>query len=317
MRAVGEFHYVHHQRGGTPYEDRTVLSDAVIRAALDAGLLISLLRVAYARAGAGRGPEGAQRRFCDPDVDPVLRDLDALRTRYANEGRVRVGVAPHSVRAVPREWLVALGAYAKEHQLPLHMHVAEVQGEVDACVEEHGLRPVEFLSELGLLSGRFTAVHATNVSPTEARLLGEAGAHACICPTTERDLGDGLADLATMRMHGVKLCVGVDSHVSSEHLEEVRALELHERLRLRRRVTFEPDARPRTPAEQLLYEGSVHGAWSVGFAPYEVPSTRVLVDDGATDFEEIPDGALADALVFSGSSGIALADAPEGGAGDE
>ncbi len=128
--AVGEFHYVHHQPGGTPYEDRTTLADAVIQAALDAGLRITLLRTAYARAGAGREPEGAQRRFCDASVSRVLDDLDALRSRWSRDARVRIGVAPHSVRAVPASWIRALHDYATKHAMPFHMHVAEVEGEI-------------------------------------------------------------------------------------------------------------------------------------------------------------------------------------------
>jgi formiminoglutamate deiminase len=309
--AVGEFHYVHHQPDGTPYEDRTLLADCVIRAALDAGLAITLLRVAYARAGQGRPPEGPQKRFSDADADTVLRDVDALRARWSHDDRVRVGIAPHSVRAVPREWLGPLAQYARTHALPMHMHVAEQQGEVDACIAEHGRRPVELLADAGVLYERFCAVHATCVSDTEAQLLGRARAHACICPTTERDLGDGLADLAALRAHGVTLSVGVDSHVVSDHLEEVRALETHERLRVRRRVTFEPPA-GRTPAQQLLLEGSAHGACAIGFdarierAQTDWPADTLVALDRSPSLEGVADDDLPDAVVFSGT-GLPLA----------
>lgn len=306
VTAVGEFHYVHHQPGGEPYADRTALADAVVRAALDAGLRITLLRTAYARAGAGRGPEGAQRRFSDPTVDLVLSDLDALRARWKHEPRVRVGVAPHSVRAVPAPWIAALHAYASRHGLPFHMHVAEVRGEVDACVAEHGRRPVELLADLGVLDARFVAVHATNLLAHEARLLGEARAFACVCPTTERDLGDGLADLAALRDAGVRLCTGIDSHVITDPIEEARALETHERLRLRRRVTFTPPG-DYTPAEQLLVDGTVHGAMACGWeATLDgretswAPST--LVDTRATALADVPREDALDALMFSGSA---------------
>jgi formiminoglutamate deiminase len=302
--AVGEFHYVHHDPNGRPYAERTVLADQVIHAALDEGLQIALLRVAYARAGAGRAPEGVQRRFCDASPDDVLRDVDALRARWVGDARVRIGVAPHSVRAVPRAWLGPLGDYARTHGLPVHMHVGEQQAEVDECVAEHGRRPVELLADVGVLSERFCAVHATNVSATEARLLGEARAHACICPTTERDLGDGLADLSLLRAQGVLLSVGVDSHVVTDHLEEIRALETHERLRLRRRVTFEPPS-GRTPAEQLLLEGSAHGAAAIGFVARDAlaawrPRTMVPLA-GARALARVAEEDLADALVFSGT----------------
>jgi formiminoglutamate deiminase len=304
--AVGEFHYVHHGPGGTPYADRTVLADEVICAALDAGLAISLLRVAYARGGPGHEPEGAQKRFCDHDVDAVLRDVDTLRTRWRNEPRVRIGIAPHSVRAVPREWIAQLHAYARREKLPFHMHVAEQQGEIDACLAEHGRRPVELLADLGVLDERFCAVHATVLEGHEARLLGESRAHVCVCPTTERDLGDGLPNLGALRASGVRLSVGVDSHVITDHVEEMRALETHERLRTRQRVTFAGDE-GRTPAEQLLIEASVHGAQAIGLDARAQgtsvtfgPRTLVSLTD-AISLRDVPDEALADALVFSGT----------------
>ncbi len=213
VRTVGEFHYVHHQPGGAPYADRTVLADAVIRAARDEGLRVALLRVVYARAGAGRPPEGPQRRFCDDDVDHALADVDALRARWAGDPCVRIGVAPHSVRAVPPAWLRPAAEHAARHALPLHMHVAEQAREFDECLAETGRRPVELLADHGVLGDRFVAVHATHLAPHEPRLLGEAGAFACLCPTTERDLGDGLPDVGALRSAGVRLCAGVDSHV--------------------------------------------------------------------------------------------------------
>lgn len=303
---VGEFHYVQHQPGGEPYDDRTVLSDTVIRAALDAGLRITLLRVAYHRAGAGRAAEGAQRRFSDASPDDVMRDLDTLRARWRDEPRVRIGVAPHSVRAVPKEWIAALHGYARAHGMPFHMHVAEVEGEVRECVAEHGRRPVELLHELGVLDARFVAVHATNLAPHESVMLGAARSFACVCPTTERDLGDGLADLAALRDAGVRLCTGVDSHVITDPVEEMRALETHERLRLRRRVTFAPRD-GRSPAEQLLIDGSVHGAqacgWDatlVGDATDWAPSTRI--DLRSRPLRAVDRELALDAWVFSGDA---------------
>lgn len=311
VTCVGEFHYVHHQRGGAPYAQRTLLADVVVEAALAEGLRVALLRVAYARAGAGRAPEGAQRRFSDADVGDVLRDLDDLRARWGADPRVRVGVAPHSVRAVPREWLAPLHAYAARHAMPFHMHVAEVQGEVDACLAEHGRRPVELLADAGVLDARFVAVHATNLEAHEARLLGGAGALACLCPTTERDLGDGLADIAALRAAGVRLCVGIDSHVVTDPVEEMRALEMHERLRLRRRVTF-AGAEGRTLAEQLLVEGSAHGALACGWDAAVVGRETAWDADTVVDLRSAPlrgvaaDRAL-DALIFSGHPGCVRA----------
>lgn len=307
VTCVGEFHYVHHQRGGAPYAQRTLLADVVVEAALAEGLRVTLLRVAYARAGQGRAPEGGQRRFSDPHVDDALRDLDALRARWAGDARVRVGVAPHSVRAVPREWLGPLHEYATRYALPFHMHVAEVTGEVESCLAEHGRRPVELLADAGVLGERFVAVHATNLEPHEARLLGEARAFACLCPTTERDLGDGLADVAALRAAGVRLCVGIDSHVVTDPVEEMRALETHERLRLRRRVTFAGDE-GRTLAEQLLVEGSAHGAlacgWEAAVRGRETAwDADTVIDLGAAPLRGVAPEQALDALVFSGHPG--------------
>jgi formiminoglutamate deiminase len=274
IRTVGEFHYVHHQPGGAPYADRTVMADAVIRAARDAKLRIALLRVAYNRAGDGRPPEEAQRRFCDPAVDDVLRDVDALRARHAGDPEVVIGVAAHSVRAVPPDWLAPLRDYAAAHALPLHMHVSEQEREVAECVSETGRRPVELLADNGVLSDRFVAVHATHLRPHEARLLGASRSFVCVCPTTERDLGDGLADLTALRQAGVRLCTGVDSHVLVDPLEDLRALETHERLRTKTRVTFAGGApsqdgaasRADTPAESLWRSGSTEGEAACGFS---------------------------------------------------
>ncbi len=296
---VGEFHYVHHQPDGTPYDDRTILADAVIAAAKAERVRIALLRVAYHRAGPGRAAEPGQRRFCDPDVDHVLRDLDTLRARYANDPDVRIGVAPHSVRAVPPSWWAPLRAYADRHGLPLHAHVAEQAREVDECVAETGKRPVELLADQGVLGPRFVAVHATQLEPHEARLLGEARAFACVCATTERDLGDGLPDLTSLRAHGARLCTGIDSHVITDPFDDLRSLETHERLRTRTRVTFAP---PRgTPAEALWTEGSVNGAAACGF---EGAGALVAIDPHHPTLALAEEPFLLDAIVFGGGPAL-------------
>jgi formiminoglutamate deiminase len=308
---VGEFHYVHHQPDGTPYDDRTVLADAVVLAARQAKLRIALLRVAYHRDGPGRGPEAGQRRFCDPQVDDVLRDVDTLRARYAGDPDVVVGLAPHSVRAVPPSWLAPLREYAVRCEMPLHMHVAEQEREVSECLAETGRRPVELLAEHGLLSDRFVAVHATNLAPHEAELLGQAGAFACICPTTERDLGDGLAELAGLASAGVRLCAGVDSHVLVDPIEDLRALETHERLRTRTRVTRmwqarERGAAPPSPAAALWQAGSTVGARACGF---DDAGGQVVIRQDHPSLELVPQELLLDAIVFG--SGCAIVDRVE------
>jgi formiminoglutamate deiminase len=299
IRTVGEFHYVHHQADGTPYDDRTILADAVIDAARQARLRVALLRTAYHRAGPGRAAEPGQRRFCDPGVDDVLRDVDALRSKWADDPDVVIGVAAHSVRAVPPSWLAPIRDYAAAHALPLHMHVAEQAREVDECVAETGRRPVELLADHGLLSARFVAVHATNLLAHEARLLGAARAFACVCPTTERDLGDGLPDLTALRAAGARLCIGVDSHVLVDPIEDLRALETHERLRTRSRVTFRPPTG--TPAEQLWREGSLQGAAACGFAD---AGGQVVIRREHPSLALVAEEVLLDAIVFGSNTSV-------------
>jgi len=293
---IGEFHYVHHQPDGTPYADRLVMSEAVIRAAKDAGLRIALLRVLYARAGAGKTPTGAQLRFCDESLERGLADIAALGARYANDPDVRVGVAPHSVRAVPPAWLGEIARFAAERRLPVHMHVAEQPAEIEACLAETGRRPVELLGDHGVLSDRFVAVHATHITPGEARLLGAAASFICLCPTTERDLGDGLPDVGTMVAERVRLCLGVDSYVMSDPFEEMRGVVLGERLRTGRR--FGPWT---APAEAIWQSASTVGALALGFP--DAGGIVETVTEGPA-IELVNQGDRLDALVFSGSPAL-------------
>jgi formimidoylglutamate deiminase len=302
VRTVGEFHYVHHQPDGTPYDDRTAMSDAVVRAAKAEGLRIALLRVAYHRAGPGREPEPGQRRFCDPDVESVVRDVETLRAKYASDPNVVIGLAPHSVRAVPPPFLRELAAYARAADMPLHMHVAEQPREIEECVAETGKRPIELLADLGVLSPRFVAVHATHLLAHEATLLGEARAFACVCATTEADLGDGIPDLVALRDAGARLCTGVDSHVITDPIADLRALETLSRLRTGKRVTFAPASG--TPAEQLWREGSIEGAAACGFEDTG-GTTRIAREHPALALVE--NELLLDAIVFGGSGPLVSA----------
>jgi cytosine/adenosine deaminase-related metal-dependent hydrolase len=181
------------------------------------------------------------------------------------------------------------------------MHVAEQAREVEECVAETGRRPIELLSEEGLLSSRFVAVHATNLLPHEARLLGEAGAFACVCATTERDLGDGLPDLSALRSAGARLCTGIDSHVITDPFDDLRALETHERLRTRTRVTFQPEGG--TPAEALWLEGSVEGSVACGFRD---AGGRVVIDLEHPTLGLVDEAHVVDAVVFSGGPGLVV-----------
>jgi formimidoylglutamate deiminase len=293
---VGEFHYVHHQPDGTPYADRTIMSDAVIRAAKDAGLRIALLRVIYARSAPGRPATGAQLRFCDDKLERSLSDVEALIARYASDDDVRIGVAPHSVRAIPPDWLPDIGRFAFAHALPLHMHVAEQPAEVEACIAETKRRPVELLHDHGVLCEQFVAVHATHVTPAEARLLGGAGSFACLCPTTERDLGDGLPDLGTLLQQNVRVCLGVDGYVVCDPFEEMRAAIGGERLRTGRRFGVWS-----YPAERIWRAASEDGAHALGF---DDAGGHIELHEDPMALELVTEDHWLDALVFSGSASL-------------
>lgn len=299
VRTVGEFHYVHHQAGGTPYDDRTVMADQVIRAARAENLRIGLFRVVYARAGAGREPEGAQRRFCDPNLETSLADVEKLEQNWAVDDGVRIGVAAHSVRAVPPSYWKPIAAFAQSKAMVFHAHVAEQPAEISACLAETKRRPVELLADEGALGPKFVAVHATHLELHEASLLGQARAIACICGTTERDLGDGLPNVNALRAANVRLCPGVDSHVMTDPLEDLRCIELGERLRTGRRLAVRSDER--TPAEELLHMGTVVAAEACGFSD---SGGFVEVDLSAPELQLVRKDNLLDAIIYSGSTRI-------------
>jgi formimidoylglutamate deiminase len=243
ITSVGEFHYLHRTASGVEYDDPNLLSKEVVRAARDTGLRIALLRVAYARAGFQRPPDERQRRFIEPDSETFLRNTDALaRDLVALESTdappsAWVGVAPHSVRAVPLESLRDVCAFASARKFVVHMHVAEQPAEIDACVEETGRTPVALLASEGLLGANFTGVHAVHITPEEVRSLARARACVCACPTTERNLGDGIVPADALFDEGVRLALGTDSHTQIDLLEDARELEYHLRLqRLQRNV---------------------------------------------------------------------------------
>ncbi len=298
ITCVGEFHYVHHDASGAPYTERTLLSDTVIRAARDAGLRIALLRVVYLRAGFGRALEDAQRRFVDPSIDQALTDVESLRARYASDPSVRIGLAPHSVRAVDRASLTAAATFANERGLPLHMHVSEQRREIRECLAEHGVRPVALLADVGALSDRFSAVHATHLDAQEAKLLGASRSFACVCRTTERDLGDGAPDLGALAAAGARFTTGTDSHASVDPFEEARAMELDERTRSEaREVAIDADGIVRS----LTHDAHA----SLGF-DLDALDDEVLLDarDPAIDtlVERSDPAAVMDAIAWQASA---------------
>jgi len=244
---VGEFHYVH--------QDLDV-ARAILRAGEAVGLRVTLLRTAYVRAGWKKDPDPGQARFLTPVVERFLADTDTM----IGEG-VRVGVAPHSVRAVPLDYLRSVAEYARLKKLALHMHVSEQPAEVEACVGEYGLRPVELLHENGILDERFTGVHAIHITDEEARMLG--GSTVCACPTSERNLGDGAVPADKLFAAGARICFGSDSNVQIDILEDARELEYHLRMERLERAVLAPDASREGLAKRLFESATESGARSL------------------------------------------------------
>lgn len=263
---VGEFHYLHRDPGGQERADPNELSLTVVDAAREAGMRICLLRTAYLRGGPGAPPQPEQLRFVEPSMDACLRNTDDLRTTLARRGDplATAGIAPHSVRAVEAAAIREASEWAKAASAPMHMHVSEQLGEIDACQSEHGRRPVELLAHLGALGPHLTAVHATHLTPEEVGLLGQAGVTVCACPTTEADLGDGILRASDLVAADVPLALGSDSHAVIDPFTEMRSLEVHERLRLRRRNALVEAPPGLEVAPLLLSAGGRNGARALG-----------------------------------------------------
>lgn len=231
ITSVGEFHYLHHAPGGTPYADPNAMGEALIAAAAEAGIRITLLDTAYLSSGFGAAPEPHQLRFTDGTADAWAERVSALKER---EG-VRIGAAIHSVRAVPADQLSTVARWARDRQAPLHVHLSEQTAENDACQAAHGMTPTQLLAEHGVLGPRTTGVHNTHMTDGDIALIGASATGTCMCPTTERDLADGIGPAAALQRAGSPLSLGSDSHAVIDLLEEARAMELNERLRTRTR----------------------------------------------------------------------------------
>ncbi|MEU8774585.1 formimidoylglutamate deiminase [Streptomyces sp. NPDC048606] len=227
ITAVGEFHYVHHAPDGTPYADPNAMGEALIEAAAAAGIRITLLDTAYLAAGFGEAPNAHQLRFSDGDADAWAERASGLKAR----DHALIGAAVHSVRAVPADQLSTVAAWARERGAPLHVHLSEQTAENEACLAAHGVTPTRLLSEHGVLGPRTTGVHNTHLTDADIALIGGTGTGTCMCPTTERDLADGIGPAVRLQRAGSPLSLGSDSHAVVDLLEEARAMELNERLR--------------------------------------------------------------------------------------
>ena len=238
VSCVGEFHYLHHGPGGTPYDDPNAMSEALVQAAADAGLRLTLLDACYVAGGlegTGHLPlTDVQRRFSDGDADAWAARIAALPERPG----LRIGAAVHSVRAVPAEQLATVAGAAAGR--PLHVHLSEQRVENEVCVAFYGSTPTRLLADRGVLGPDTTAVHATHLTGDDIAALGASGTAVCACPSTEADLADGVGPMRRLRDAGSPLCLGSDQHALTDLIAEARLLEAHERLVTGERGRFRP-----------------------------------------------------------------------------
>jgi formiminoglutamate deiminase len=272
VTAVGEFHYLHHDVGGARYSQPWAMAEALAQAAADAGIRITLLDVLYLAGGIDQPLSELQRRFSDGDHDGWRARTEASGARLATYRNARTGSAVHSVRAVPRDALAALER--ERPRGPLHAHVSEQPAENEQSLAAYGCTPTELLHRYGLVDDQFTAVHATHVTDHDVSLL--ASSYVCLCPTTERDLADGVGPASRLASAGTRLTLGSDSHAVIDLLEEARAVELNERLVTGRRG-LHPPARL---LGALLHDG--HGSigwdehgWLRPGSPFDVITIRL------------------------------------------
>ena len=306
ITTVGEFHYVHHGPGGEPYADRNLLALEVLRAAEEVGLRIALLRTAYVRAGWQQPADPGQARFITPRVQDFIADTEALRCAIpgiCRPGRAWLGIAPHSIRAVPLDYLREAASFASASDLPLHMHVAEQPAEIEAGLAEYGLRPVALLHEYGILDSRFTAIHAIHITGEEIGYLAGSRATVCACPTTERNLGDGTSPADELLSGGVSICFGSDSNVQIDLLEDARALEYHLRMNQLSRAVLAPDPSHDALAKRLFHCATETGAQSLaapgGNLEIGRPADFFTVDLDDPSIAGAGAGSLLNHIVFS------------------
>ncbi len=301
---VGEFHYVHHQPDGTPYPEPNEMAIAVAEAAAEAGLAIVLLPAAYHRGGWAEGsdlpPALGQRRFCDPDVDTFLRRVEALRVWAESVPGVEIGVAAHSVRAVPRGWLEAIAAYSDAHGLVRHVHAHEQRRELDECQAEHGCSPIELLERTGFLGPRASVIHGIHVSVVDVEIVARTGTTIVSCPTTEGNLGDGYLPAMAYAEAGVPLAIGSDSQVRIDPFEEARELETGSRRERRLRSGL------LAAVGDLWAELCRNGHRSLGLDPELLERYTVEIDLEHPDLSGVDSQDLPLALATCASAGVVI-----------
>jgi formimidoylglutamate deiminase len=304
---VAEFHYLHNDRDGKPYADRAELAHCIVGAASAAGIALTLLPVLYAHGGFGHKPlSPAQRRF-GGDPAAIVEILRGVAEFHLPAALLRLGIAPHSVRAVDALMLTEMvDATARlDPTMPIHMHVSEQTGEVAECLQTHGVTPLQWISDLVTVDKRWCFIHATHLTALETRKLAASGGAIGLCPTTEANLGDGIFDLVPWFESRAPWGIGGDSHVSVSPFEELRALEYSQRLRLRVRLVASEESSPDV-AGNLWRAAAAGGAQAVGQPVGAIaPGLRadlVILDNEDVDFEALPAPSRLAVAVFSGNS---------------
>lgn len=298
ITTVGEFHYLHHQMGGTPYSDHNEMGHALVRAARNAGVRICLLDAGYFAAGFDDRPlDPVQTRFSDGSAEAWLDRVEAMRAAHEDDEDVVIGLAPHSVRAVPESVLVTLVDRMHEGT-PVHIHVSEQPAENRECLEATTLTPVGVLERVGLLGADTTLIHCTHLTEADIDLVGRSGSMVCYCATTERDLADGIGPARDLHESGAALCVGTDSHAVIDVFEEARGIELHTRLDSGRRGSFSP--------EELMRTATTAGSRSLGFRPMGLevgaPADFIVLDTRSPRLAGMDDEPVLDPVVYSASA---------------
>jgi formimidoylglutamate deiminase len=306
ITAVGEFHYLHHAPYGAFYENPNLLGELVMQAAHETGIRVALQRTAYVRAGWQKDPNPGQARFITPRVEDFIAHTEALRAtaaRLYSSDSAWVTVAPHSVRAVPLEYLREIAGWARAQAMKVHMHVSEQPAEIEACEAEYSARPIELLDRSELLNDGFTGVHAIHITRDEIESLAKAGSRICACPTTERNLGDGIGAADLWTEAGVLTCYGSDSNMQIDLLEDARELEYHLRLKRIERVLLAPDLDREALAASLFAHATQSGAESIGAPGGSLEEGRPA-DFFAVDLDDLSiagagQSALLNNIVFS------------------
>jgi formiminoglutamate deiminase len=298
ITCVGEFHYLHHSADGRPYADPNAMGRALVAAAAEAGLRITLLDTCYLAGGLSSSGHselaGPQVRFGDGSGTGWVSRMDALGldTHGMISPLARAGAAIHSVRAVPRGEITQVAGWAHRHGAPLHAHLSEQVAENSSCLGYYGVTPARLLCEEGALGPRTSVVHATHLTGEDLLLLGGSQSYACLCPTTERDLGDGLAPGADLAAAGCRLTLGSDSHAVIDMLEEARGVEYCDRLARQSRGVF--------AASALLAAATADGHASLGW-----PDAGDLVPGAWADLVTVSLDSVRMAGAAAGSAGFA------------